>query len=48
MPEGSYSSFAALSVGGQKLTQNHLTAIKERDLEVIDLSKAVYEKTDDA
>ena len=45
MPEGSYSSFAALSVGGQKLTQNHLTAIKERDLEVIDLSKAVYEKT---
>lgn len=44
MPEGTYSSFAALSVGGQKLTQNHLTAIKDRNLEVIDLSKAVYER----
>lgn len=44
MPEGTYSSFAALSVGGQKLTQNHLTAIKDRNLEVIDLSKAIFER----
>ena len=44
MPEGTYSSFAALSVGGQKLTQNHLTTIKDRNLEVIDLSKAIFER----
>ena len=44
MPEGTYSSFAALSVGGTKLTQNHLTSIKNRNLEVIDLSKAIFER----
>lgn len=44
MPEGTYSSFAALSVGGTKLTSSQLTAIKNRNLEVIDLSKAVYER----
>ena len=42
MPEGTYSSFAALSVGGTKLTSNQLAAIRDRNLEVIDLSKAWY------
>lgn len=44
MPEGTYSSFAALSVGGTKLTSNQLTAIKDRNLEVIDLGRAMYER----
>lgn len=44
MPEGTYSSFAALSVGGTKVTSNQLTAIKNRNLEVIDLGRAVYER----
>lgn len=43
MPDGNYTSFAVMTVGeNSQISSGHLTAIKNRNIEVIDLGNAKY------